>query len=175
MAHEFQIKTTSGELVTYTDYDAIDLTTLKHVIKFLPDLGTLVDSHEILLETGTLNASASAGVITEENNSVTATDGTTYAVPAENKLLLEDNGQIMYENAALNPLGKLVPENFADGLENHLVLETSPDTVADNHYHLPVGHHHEDGDGHTAAEHRELHLWNYKLQLLMARERLNNS
>ena len=77
MAHEFQIKTTSGELVTYTDYDAIDLTTLKHVIKFLPDLGTLVDSHEILLETGTLNASASAGVITEENNSVTATDGTT--------------------------------------------------------------------------------------------------
>ena len=81
----------------------------------------------------------------------------------------------MYENAALNPLGKLVPENFADGLENHLVLETSPDTVADNHYHLPVGHHHEDGDGHTAAEHRELHLWNYKLQLLMARERLNNS
>ena len=115
MAHEFQIKTTSGELVTYTDYDAIDLTTLKHVIKFLPDLGTLVDSHEILLETGTLNASASAGVITEENNSVTATDGTTYAVPAENKLLLEDNGQIMYENAALNPLGKLVPENFADG------------------------------------------------------------
>ena len=79
MAHEFYIKTTSGEFVTYTDYDAIDLTTLKHVIKFLPDLGTLVDSHEILLETGTLDASATEGVITEEDNSVTATDGTTYA------------------------------------------------------------------------------------------------
>ena len=116
MAHEFYIKTTSGEFVTYTDYDAIDLTTLKHVIKFLPELGTLVDSHEILLETGTLNASAADGVITEEDNSVTATDGTTYAVPAENKLLLEDNGQIMYENAALNPLGKLVPEQFTDGV-----------------------------------------------------------
>jgi 6-phosphogluconolactonase (cycloisomerase 2 family) len=116
MAHEFYIKTTSGEFVTYTDYDAIDLTTLKHVIKFIPDLGTLVDSHEILLETGTLNASATEGVITEEDNSVTATDGTTYAVPAENKLLLEDSGQIMYENAALNPLGKLVPEQFTDGV-----------------------------------------------------------
>ena len=112
MAHEFYIKTTSGEFVTYTDYDAIDLTTLKHVIKFIPDLG----SHELLLETGTLNASATEGVITEEDNSVTATDGTTYAVPAENKLLLEDSGQIMYENAALNPLGKLVPENFTDGV-----------------------------------------------------------
>ena len=42
MAHEFQIKTTSGELVTYTDYDAIDLTTLKHVIKFLPDMNLFV-------------------------------------------------------------------------------------------------------------------------------------
>ena len=104
MAHEFYIKTTSGEFVTYTDYDAIDLTTLKHVIKFLPDLGTLVDSHEILLETGTLDASATEGVITEEDNSVTATDGTTYAVPTENKLLLEDNGQIMYEKFSLSYL-----------------------------------------------------------------------
>ena len=98
-----------------------------------------------------------------------------YAVPAENKLLLEANGQIMYENAALNPLGKLVPENFADGLENHLVLETASDTNIDNHFHPPVGEHHADGDGHTEEEHREISLWNYKLQLLMARERLNNS
>ena len=91
MAHEFTIFTTSNETVTYTDYDSIILSTLKHVISFKPDLGTLVDSHEILLETGTFDASVSEGVMTEENNSVTDTNGVTYAVPAENKLLLEDN------------------------------------------------------------------------------------
>jgi hypothetical protein len=81
----------------------------------------------------------------------------------------------MLEAAAMDALGKLVPENFAAGLENHLVLETSSDTVVDNHYHAPVAEHHEDGDGHTEEEHREISLWNYKLQLLMARERLNNA
>ena len=116
MAHEFTIFTTSNETVIYTDYDSINLSTLKHVLSFKPDLGTLVDSHEILMETGTFNTSVSEGVMTEENNSVTDTNGVTYAVPAENKLLLEDNGQIMYENAALDPLGKLVPEQFTDGL-----------------------------------------------------------
>jgi len=117
MAHEFTIFTTSNETVTYTDYDSIILSTLKHVISFKPDLGTLVDSHEILLETGTFDASVSEGVMTEENNSVTDTNGVTYAVPAENKLLLEDNGQIMYESAALDPLGKMVPEQFTDGIQ----------------------------------------------------------
>ena len=175
MAHEFTIFTTSNETVVYTDYDSINLSTLKHVLSFKPDLGTLVDSHEILLETATINATATQGVMLENNNSVTDTNGVTYAVPAEDKLLLEDGGQLMLEAAAMDALGKLVPENFAAGLENHLVLETSSDTVVDNHYHLPVGHHHEAGDGHTAEEHRELQLWNYKLKLLIDRERLNNA
>ena len=175
MAHEFTIFTTSNETVVYTDYDSINLSTLKHVLSFKPDLGTLVDSHELLLETATINYSATQGVMLENNNSVTDTNGVTHAVPAEDKLLLEDGGQLMLEAAAMDALGKLVPENFAAGLENHLVLETSSDTVVDNHYHAPVAEHHEDGDGHTEEQHREISLWNYKLQLLMARERLNNA
>ena len=57
MAHEFTIFTTSDETVTYTDYDSINLSTLKHVLSFKPDFGTLVDSHEMLLETATINLS----------------------------------------------------------------------------------------------------------------------
>ena len=53
MAHAFTIINSSNETVVYTDYDAIDLTTIGHVISFLPDMGTLVDSHEILLESVT--------------------------------------------------------------------------------------------------------------------------
>ena len=175
MAHEFTIFTTSNETVVYTDYDSINLSTLKHVLSFKPDLGTLVDSHEMLLETATINATATQGVMLENNNSVTDTNGVTHAVPAEDKLLLEDGNQVMYEEAGVDALGKIVPENFVAGLENHLVLETSSDTVVDNHYHAPVSEEHEDGDGHTEAEHREISLWNYKLQLLMARERVNNA
>ena len=175
MAHAFTIITTSNETVVYTDYDEINLTTLKHVISFKPDLGTLVDSNEMLLETGTINATATQGVMLEDNNSVTDTNGVTYAVPTEDKLLLEDGDQVMYEEAGIDALGKIVPENFADGLENHLVLETASDSNTNDHYHTPVGEPHEDGDGHTAAEHRELSLWPYKLKLLMARERLNNA
>ena len=68
---------------------------------------------------------------------------------------------------------KLVPENFEAGEENHLVLETSPDSVVDNHYHLPRDEPHVDGDGHTEEEHRELSLWPHRLDILMARERSN--
>ena len=183
MAHEFTIFTTSNETVVYTDYDSINLSTLKHVLSFKPDLGTLVDSHEILLETATINATATQGVMLENNNSVTDTNGVTHAVPAEDKLLLDGTDssqtntgdQVIYEEAGVDALGKIVPENFVAGLENHLVLETSSDTVVDNHYHAPVAEHHEDGDGHTEEQHREISLWNYKLQLLMARERLNNA
>ena len=175
MAHAFTIITTSNETVVYTDYDAIDLTTLKNVISFIPDLGTRVDSNEILLETATIDATATQGVMLEDNNSVTDTDGVTYAVPTEDKLLLEDGDQVMYEEAGINALGKIVPENFATGLENHLVLETASDTNIDNHFHPPVGEHHADGDGHTEEEHRELSLWENKLKLLMVRERLNNA
>jgi hypothetical protein len=54
MAHVFTIINSSNETVVYNDYDLIPLTTLKHVIKFLPDLGTSVPSHEIILESHTI-------------------------------------------------------------------------------------------------------------------------
>ena len=74
MAHAFTIINSSNETVVYTDYDAIDLTTLKNVISFIPDLGTRVDSNEILLETATIDATATQGVMLEDNNSVTDTN-----------------------------------------------------------------------------------------------------
>lgn len=125
MAHEFTIFTTSNETVTYTDYDSINLSTLKHVLSFKPDLGTLVDSHEILSETATTDATATQGVMLENNNSVTDTNGVTHAVPAEDKLLLDGTDssqtntgdQVMYEQAGIDALGKIVPEQFTDGLD----------------------------------------------------------
>ena len=107
MAHEFTIINTSNETVTYTDYDSINLFTLKNLISFKPDFGTLVDSHEILSETGTINTTATQGVMLEDNNSVTDTNEVTYAVPAEDKLLLDGTDssqtnagdQVMYEEA----------------------------------------------------------------------------
>jgi len=168
MAHEFQIMNQSGTITTYTSYDDIpNDSTLKHVIKFVPDLGTLVDSNEILLETGTINSSATQGVMMETDDAA--------GHPAEEKLLLEDGGQIMYESAAIDALGKIVPEDFEAGLENHLVLETASDSNTANHYHLPVGVHHTEGDGHTEEEHREIALWGYRLQVLMSTENTNAS
>ena len=174
MAHAFTIITTSNETVVYTDYDAIDLTTLKNVISFKPDLGTRVDENEILLETATIDATVTSGVMLE-GISVTDTNGVTYVVPTEDKLLLEDGDQVIYEAVETLALGKVIPEDWAQGLENHLVLETASDTNIDNHFHPPVGEHHADGDGHTEEEHRELSLWENKLKLLMVRERLNNA
>jgi hypothetical protein len=175
MAHAFTIITTSNETVVYTDYDAIDLTTLKNVISFKPDLGTRVDENEILLETATIDATVTSGVMLE-GISVTDTNGVTYAnVGTEDGLLLEDGDQVIYEAVETLALGKVIPEDWAQGLENHLVLETASDTNIDNHFHPPVGEHHADGDGHTEEEHRELSLWENKLKLLMVRERLNNA
>ena len=56
MAHEFKIMDSTNTITTYTDYDSIPLTTLKHVISFLPDLGTEVSANEILLETETMDS-----------------------------------------------------------------------------------------------------------------------
>ena len=56
MAHRFKIMDDTGTLTTYTDYDLIPLSTLKHVIAFEPDLGTEVASNEILLEIDTLDS-----------------------------------------------------------------------------------------------------------------------
>ena len=64
MAHEFKIMNTSGTITTYTDYDAIPVdSTLKHVISFIPDVGTVVDNREILLETATFNSTATDSLI----------------------------------------------------------------------------------------------------------------
>ena len=60
-----------------------------------------------------------------------------------------------------------------DGDEVHLVLETADDVSTTGHYHLPVGTHHTDGDGHTEEEHREIALWNYKLGVLITQENTN--
>jgi len=313
MAHAFTIITTSNETVVYTDYDQINLTTLKHVISFKPDLGTLVESNEILLESGTTlvvtgggtgggvltasftgdsfviidqngfllvnlfveSLSTTAGVediiltnssgtvlrvfqgfsvnddnavgfaikdsdggmlkqfylssinkglstdtftlISENSPLVTGlavdsfvTEGsiTTIEVELETStdtggLLLETGDDVRFEDftfsefktlVAGEPMvfednagganvimetpdgtSKLVPEDFATGLENHLVLETASNPHVENHHHHLVGEPHKDGDGHTAAEHRELALWPYRLKLLIARERLNNA
>ena len=69
---------------------------------------------------------------------------------------------------------RLVPEDWSTGSEKHLVLETSEDSVVDNHYHPVIDTHHVDGDGHTEEEHREIALWNYKLSLLITQEDIAN-
>ena len=184
MAHEFIIITTSNETVVYTDYDAIDLTTLKHVISFIPDLGTLLPSNEILLETGTIDATATQGIMMETVNLVTV-EGTTYSVSIEDKLLLEDDGQVMCEAASVDALAKLLREDWisvpnsypATESENHLVLETADDSTlnTNNHYHPPMSGPHlaDEGAGHTEAEHRDMALWALRLKLLMVSERAN--
>ena len=52
MAHAFRIMDSSNVITTFTDYDDIPLATLKHVISFLPDVGTEEQANEILLEPG---------------------------------------------------------------------------------------------------------------------------
>jgi hypothetical protein len=74
MAHAFTIINSSDETVVYTDYDAIDLTALKHVIGFIPDIGTLVESNEILLE---------SGVFSDEQNFITEGSLSTIEVELE--------------------------------------------------------------------------------------------
>ena len=268
MAHVFTIINSSNETVVYNDYDLIPLTTLKHVIKFLPDLGTLVDSHEIILESHTILETTGGEVtatFTGDNfvilsalsvallqlfvSPVSVVD--LQLVNSSGIVLRTVKGGIVSQNGAvgfaindssgtlitqfyLNNIDpgvstvtttltsalvigpgtssqkhKLVPENFADGTENHLILElidgdiifgpfvrletgttdvllneTGGKIIFDNivgdaagadHYHQQVGDYHEAGDGHTEEEHREISLWNHKLQVLMAKERLNNA
>jgi hypothetical protein len=206
MAHEFIIINTSDEKVTYTDYDSINLSTLKNVISFKPDLGTLVDSNEILFETDTFDSSSTDKFITE--GSITTIEVELETGTGTGGLLLETGSDVTMQDSTFSEektfiagddlvldgtdssstnsgdnliiefadgKHKLVPENWSTGSENHLLLETATDSVVDNHYHAPVSEEHEDGDGHTEAEHREISLWNYKLQVLMARERLNNA
>ena len=204
MAHAFRIMNSSNVITTYTDYDSIPLTTLKHVISFLPDFGTEEQANEILLEPGSTvidNLSAEDEI---GNETVIVLDGTD-----SSSTDVGDN--VIMEIA--DGVNRLVPEDFADGEENHLVLELVEgdnhigpfvrletgttdvvtdvlldedggripfdnivgDAVGEDHYHPPVGDYHVDGDGHTEEEHRELALWNYKLGLLITQENTNAS
>ena len=165
MAHAFQIIDTTNTITSYTDYDSIPLSTLKHVISFVPDLGTEVASNEILLESETLDSGETDNFVTEsetgdsDNFVLDGTDSSSTNV-GDNLIMESTDGR-----------HKLVPEDFATGDENHLVLETASDISTIGHYHPMVGTHHTDEDGHTAEEHREIALWDYKLQLLMTQER----
>ena len=192
----------TGTITTYTDYDSIPLSTLKHVIAFEPDLGTEVASNEILLEIDTLDFGETDNFVTEptltsievELETGTSTGGllleTGDDVRMEDVTFLGERTFTAGDNLVLNGTDlsstnagsnlimefadgrhKLADEDFVTGDEIHLVLETADDISITGHYHPPVGTHHTDGDGHTAAEHREIALWNHKLQLLMIQER----
>ena len=248
MAHEFKIMDSTNEITTYTDYDSIPLDTLKHVISFIPDLGTEVSANEILLETETLDSGAIDKILGEDGT----LDGS--GVEIDFNLVL-DGTDVSSTNAGDNVIyelagakHKLAPEDFATGSENHLMLEDtdvllldstdssrviieaggtdgigtnagdnivlngtdSSSTNADDtismeivsdegglivsessfggeereafifseenvtdHFHPPITEPHTDGDGHTAEEHRELEIWNYRLQVLITQENTN--
>ena len=202
MAHAFKIMDSTNAITTYTDYDSIPLATLKHVISFLPDLGTEVASNEILLEIDTLDSGETDNFVTEptltsievELDTGTSRGGllleTGDDVRMEDVAFLEERTFTAGDNLVLNGTDlsstnagsnlimefadgrhKLADEDFVSGDEIHLMLETAADLSITGHYHPPVGTHHIDGDGHTADEHREIALWDYKLQLLMTQER----
>ena len=250
MAHAFKIMDSTGTITTYTDYDSIPLDTLKHVISFLPDLGTEVSANEILLEAETLDSSAIDKILGEDGT----LDGS--GVEIDFNLVL-DGTDVSSTNAGDNVIyefawgkHKLVPEDFATGSENHLMLEdtdvllldstdsskmvieaggtdgsgtnagdnivlngtdsssaNADDTISmeivldegglivsessfggeergafiiseenvTNHFHTPTTEPHTDGDGHSAEEHREFDLWNYRLGLLITQENTNNA
>jgi len=165
MAHRFKIMDDTGTLTTYTDYDSIPLSTLKHVISFEPDLGTEVASNEVLLESATLDSGETDNFVTESETG----DGDNLVLDGTDSSSTDAGDNLIMEST--DGRHKLVPEDFATGEENHIVLETAADLSTIGHYHPMVGTHHTDGDGHTAAEHREIALWNYRLQLLMTQER----
>ena len=200
MANAFRIMDSSNVIITYTDYDDIPLATLKHVISFIPDLGTEEQSNEILLEPSSTVIDKLSAEDEIGNETLIVLDGTdSSSANAGDNVIMEISDGV----------DRLVPENFSDGLENHLVLElvegdnhTGPfvrletgttdvlldedggripfdnivgDAVGADHFHPPVGDFHVDGDGHTEAEHREIALWNFKLQKLITQERTNAS
>ena len=198
MAHAFRIMDSSNVITTFTDYDDIPLATLKHVISFLPDVGTEEQANEILLEPSSTvidNVAVEDEVGLETVIVLDGTDGS--SANAGDNLIME----------IADGVDRLVPEDFADGLENHLVLELVEgdnhigpfvrletgttdvlldedggripfdnivgDAVGADHFHPPTGDFHVDGDGHTEEEHREIALWGFKLQKLIAQEKTN--
>jgi len=159
-----------ANIITYTDYDDIPTNKLKHVISFVPDFGTKIDSNEILLEINTLDSGGTDNITTEET---TEADVDTLVLNGTDSSSTNAGSNLILNLAAMDGRHKLVPENFSDGAENHLVLETATDVTTGGHYHEPVGIHHIDEDGHTEEEHREIALWDYKLQQLLVIERAN--
>jgi hypothetical protein len=205
MAHEFKIMNTAKTITTYTDYDDIPLASLLHVIKFAPDIGTLVEGNEILLEIDTFDSDTTDNFVTEytlttievELETGTSTGGllleTGDDVSMEDFAFVEEKTFTAGDNIVLDGTDssstnadsnlilefadgrhRVVPENFSAGSENHLVLETSDAVVSSDHYHPVIDTHHEEGDGHTEEEHREIALWSYKLNLLLTQEDIAN-
>jgi hypothetical protein len=136
-------------------------------------------SIEVELETAT----STGGLLLETGDDVrmeditrleerTVTDGVNIVLDGSDSSSANAGGNLIAEFA--NGRHRLVPESFATGSENHLVFETSEDNVPDNHYHPVIDAHHEEGDGHTEEQHREIALWSYKLNLLLTQEDIAN-
>ena len=86
-----------------------------------------------------------------------------------------DANEILLESSDSSGGDRIVPEDWSTESENNLMLETAETMGGTNHYHEPSRDHHVDGDGHTEEEHREIALWNHRLQVLIAKERANAS
>ena len=67
--------------------------------------------------------------------------------------------------------GLIVSESSFGGEEREAFI-ISEENVTD-HFHPPITEPHTDGDGHTAEEHRELEIWNHRLQVLITQENTN--
>ena len=96
MAHAFKIMDSTNTITTYTDYDSIPLTTLKHVISFIPDLGTEVASNEILLEIDTLDSGETDNFVTEPT--LTSIEVELETATSTGGLLLETGDDVRLED-----------------------------------------------------------------------------
>ena len=126
MAHAFKIMDSTNTITTYTDYDSIPLDTLKHVISFIPDVGTEVSANEILLEIETLD-SGTTDKILGEDGTIDEND-----VEIDFNLVL-DGTDISSTNAGDNLIyefadgrHKLVPEDFAEDISLTTFTKVSP-------------------------------------------------
>lgn len=186
MAHEFKIMNTSGTIITYTDYDAIPVdSTLKHVISFIPDVGTEVDSFEMILENDYDDSPLVNKFITEDeygedHPTLAGRDftggGETLVLDGTDGSASNAGDKILPEHDTVGA-HKIVPENWSTGSENHLVFEdmATSDLGGTNHFHEPIDEPHEAGDSPDASNHREIELWSYRLGLLITQEDINNA
>ena len=184
MAHEFIILNTSGTITTYTDYASIPIdSTLKGVIKFAPDLGTEVESFEMVLENDYDDSELPNKFITEDSYGGDHPTLAGQIIEGGGETLVLDGTDGSSTNAGDKILGehntdglhKIVPEDWSTGTENHLVFEDMSTLGGTGHYHPPIDEPHSASDGHDASNHRENDLWNYRLSLLIAQENTNNA